>query len=696
MKPPRHPALFLRSLSITLLGSITLSLSTSLSKAEDLEPVSEELAEASLEAVPAIDSIDYGPTPLLSISEGHAQMFSVPAPRGLVTTATGEPIAISRSAQRLKVRPLALGDSAENVLEALETLPEPISGLAALKSVSLEELSNHLTHRPWVPLAITGILSDEDLALLADVDLPDGFKLETVYTREYPHGNLFAHAMGYVGDELPDQHGAIGETEHLWPPLTGRAGLEKTLHDELKGIPGEVSHLYSESGEILNQELAESPTPGKTVVTTLNLEMQRLAMEMLEKSGRPGAFVAVDADTGDILALASYPSYDPNPFVPGISQAAFQELADHEDAPFFDRAVTGEYPPGSTFKPFVALAGMEYGSIHGLHTVYRGPPAMVIDGRQFKNWHKGYESAMDLRWAITRSSNTWFYQAGLDMGSNAMVDVASRFQFGIKPDIPLLAVGDGVVPSVKQAADPRSLANMAIGQGFLLVSPLQLSLAMGAIANGEYVPKPRLIRTLQDPRSNEVTHTFEPEVASQLYLDRRDIEYVREGLWGVVNSSGGTASVASMSLPQVYGKTGTSQWAVDGKERSLAWFAGWVDAKSPRIAFAAVSHGRPGETLSGGRNAGPIASGFLKAAYRSPEMYAVTKPSAPLTPKPRLIAASNNAPEPSEIAVLELDPTRRGLFGSRSRGPGIFERLFNRNATVSPSSKPRGRLGFRR
>ncbi|MEM6279753.1 MAG: penicillin-binding transpeptidase domain-containing protein, partial [Verrucomicrobiota bacterium] len=561
---------------------------------EAAEDGSEEVKIPPLEVtLPPADSVDFGPTPMDSLPEGHPKSFRIPAPRGLIVSREGAPLAINEVKYRLVAQLPEIVKSGEDAAPAFQKLFEVFE--IPWLQISERELARHSEHRPWIPLPVTATLSEEDLAKVYG-KLPPGLSLDPVYERSYPEGDLFAHLIGYIGDSLPDQHGPIGKVEYVFPPVQGRAGIEKTLDEDLRGIDGEIERLFDSKGNLLNQEISRPPRPGNTMVLSINLALQKKAEEALAASGRPGAFVAVDADTGDILAMVSYPSFDPNLFIGGIPETTYRELIDQEDAPFFDRAVLGEYPPGSTFKPIVALAGMEWGALNGLTTKYSGPPVVLIAGRQFKNWSSESEGLMDLRYAIMRSCNTWFYQAAIQMGPYAITDVSHRFGLGIKPDVPLPAVSAGHIPDPEGYGDLKSLANYSIGQGRVLVSPLQQALAMAALANGSHVPKPRIVLESLDPLTNDVVSRTGPEVAYPLNLDPIEIELVREGMWGVVNHGRGTAGRASMSSPTVYGKTGTSQWAVDGEERSLAWFTGWVDTKNPRIAFAAITHGRRFET----------------------------------------------------------------------------------------------------
>ena len=634
---------------------------------------------SSLEQLPAIleesirpaDSIDAGVTPLASVPKGHTWIFSVPAPRGLITTRTGQPIAFSKSSQRLVLQLAGMATTADEAVKVTKGIPAFLPEIANLSIPNEDKVRTHFKNRPWIPLPISGELSESEIALMARQKVK-GVAMETIYSRVYPHGSLFGHLAGYIGETMPDQHGPLGTDEHIWPPSIGRAGLEKTMEKELVGKPGEISRLFDENGKVTNQEVSQRPRPGLTIVTSLNLRMQKLAAEVVARYRRPAAFVAVDADTGEILAMVSHPSYDPNEFLNGISSERFKEISEDKEAPLFDRAVSGAYPPGSTFKPFVALASLESGIVDGKETRYPGPPAIKIGNREFKNWHRKTEAEMDVRYALLRSCNTWFYQAGMDMGAKPIYDAVDRFALNQAPEIPLEGVSAGMMPRDIGIGDNQAIANFSIGQGDVLTSPLQLALAMAGLANGEFVPKPQLIKQMRDPISNEVVFQNSPQPMRRLYFEQEDLELVRAGMFGVVNHKSGTAPGAWMSRPRVYGKTGTSQWAEDGEERSLAWFSGWVDSESPRIAFAALSQGRPGEMLSGGGNAAPIASGFLKKVYGNPNTYAVNKPSKLLQPDPdlrnavgSLVVKKTTTPETTTIIsqpVKSSKPTWGGLF----------------------------------
>ena len=658
-----------------VLAFLVIASMTALSRAEDAEkaPATSPLVPAApaapQETEIKVDSVNFGATPMTALPDWTVKNFRVPAPRSRIVSADGVTLAQNRVGKRLVLSLAHTADSADAAVALVNGLRAQFDEKVPLLIITESETRKHYEHRPWIPLAISPPLPVEALAILGD-SLPAGIGVESVYVREYPEGELTAHLVGYIGVALPDQHGPIGRIEYAFPPSEGRAGIETTLDEQIRGTEGEVLRLYDPAGDLKHQEVVTEARPGNTLVLSINLGMQRLAQEQLESSGRPGAFVAVDADTGDILAMVSHPTFDPNLFEGGITTEKFAALSEGKDAPLFDRAVTGTYPPGSTFKPFVALAGMDAGQIIGTETLFPGPPGLTIDGRYFKNWSASSYGPMDVRYALVTSCNTWFYRAALNTGAAPISDVCARFGLGIAPALPLPSVSPGNIPKPEAYGDPRSLANFAIGQGQVLASPVQMAFAMAALANGEHVPQPRLIRETLDPKIGTLILRNQPRRASRLNLRPEDIDLIRDGMWGVVNYSSGTAGSAAMRNPVVYGKTGTSQWSVGGQMRSLAWFTGWVDAENPRIAFAVVTQGRGSETLSGGRSAAPIASGVLRKLYADPETYAVTLPEGPSRESPVIIAASV-APPVKEVP-LEIDSRRRGgllrfIFGGGRR-----------------------------
>lgn len=617
--------------------------------------------------------------PINSTNDYRHFLSTIPAPRGLIVDRNGKTLAVSQTGKRIALRLLTL-DATSGEKELTQAVNDLASVLRIIcPSVEIpdpELVLQHFKNRPYIPFPISRVLPESEAAALAGMNdiRGDAVDIQDVITRHYPAGVSTSHLVGFVGEAMPDQHGPYGKEEYRWPPLEGRRGLEESFDKELQGKDGLLSLLFDHEGREVNREILVTPVAGMTVVATVDLAMQELAMRELEKSGHFGAFVAINSESGDILALASHPAFDPNEFVPSISSKRYQELSETVSAPFFDRAVSGSYPPGSILKPIIALAGLGSGAITP-DTKFSGPPSIRVDDHEFKNWNDAHEGSLDVRFALLRSCNTWFYQAGIQMRSAPILDAAIRFRLGIAPVIPLKGVSSGFMPS--EIPSDGILANVSIGQGQVLTSPLQMAIAMTGFANRDRVAQPRLVLQTQDPMTRVLNATY-PAASTPLRYSESSVNAVRDGMWGVVNHSLGTGRSAALSKPHVFGKTGTAQWFHEGQERRLAWFAGFADAKDPKIAFAMVVEGVIGETVSGGSNAAPFAGNFLREVYRQPERYLVTLPEAILTPAPRLGSSSLGRSYYRQAESRRDDFATRREYRASSRDRGMRRGFFSR------------------
>lgn len=581
------------------------------------------LSQDDASAVEGLKSLEGRDTPMRSRSDETPQSFRIPAPRGLIVDRNGAPIALSRAASYVGLRLQAYKkkDDLEGALKAIEEI-QKANPDAPWSSLKRSEIMQHWENRPHLPFPMTSPMSEEETnSIAAYVDSHPHLGLEIRWEREYPMGEVAGHISGYARIMRPMQHGPLSVPEEMFPAMEGAEAFEKSMDEVLSGQDGLASYIYSDQGEVIEVEILEPVIPGNTVVTTLNGEMQRLAYKILKENGKPGALVAVDALSGDILALASYPSFDPNEFTNGISDADYAVLRDDPMRPLFPRATMGAYPAGSTFKPFVALAAMSRGIVSGKMTMFESLPYVEVDGRAFHNWSTNNEGFIDVRYALLRSSNTWFYQVGVLTGGDAILDTARKFGFGKAPDI-ALTVSAGNLPTLKEATANQAVANLSIGQGKVLVTPLQLANSMAGLSVGTYVPEPRLVLQTQDANNDILDTTAKRRIAS-LNSHRLDRFLIREGMWGVVNHERGTAKVAAHKSPEVYGKTGTAQRILNGNRTNVAWFSGYVGSNSPRLAFASMVEGEAGETLSGGRNAAPLIAAFVKKVYAEPEHFDV-------------------------------------------------------------------------
>lgn len=567
---------------------------------------------------------DFVPDPTLQ-PELRTIVVSIPAPRGRILDRDGDVLVTNRVADQLMYSPDHEGpvqskdEFLARVLATIQHLRPALSDY--LDEPPQEEILSHYTHRRPLPIPLSRIgVPQEKVSELEKLNIP-GLSLRKAYLRHYPGGNSAAHLLGYVGKAGSPLSGPVREREPLWRPTTGRSGLELIFNDELSGTPGLVVLGYNESGDEIARDVLENAIPGSDIVLTLDSEIQRAVESALESKGRPGSAVVIDPTSGDLLAMASSPSFAPAEFASGITSAKFNELQSDEDDPMFPRAHSASYPPGSIFKPFVALAGLETGGFHGFQT-YDCHPVHTIAGREFRNWSDTDSGLFNVRGALVRSHNGFFYQAAQDTGGAQILSVARQFRFGEEPSFPLSGTATGALPD--RTPGPQSLANLSIGQGDVLISPLQAAVAMGALCVEDHIRPPRLISHIQTP-AGIVTDMNDSQPSWRLYFAETSLAYVKGGMYGVVNHEKGTGKAARLPNVAVYGKTGTAQWQ-NGGEASVAWFAGFVPTSTPPIAFVVCLEGKPGERIFGGSTAAPVAGTFLRKLYSDPERFDLSVP----------------------------------------------------------------------
>jgi penicillin-binding protein 2 len=555
---------------------------------------------------------------IITRKDARTITLKIPAPRGMIVDREGEPLAQNQVAYQvaLQFRQFENADR-DFVINWARTRLDSLQVL--VKSVvpkTDDELYDHYRHRRWLPLLVTAQISEKE-ARDIESKLTSGLVLNPLYRRFYPHGEVAAHIIGYSGSVGKLPTGPINFNEPLWEESEGRAGFEKIFNTQLTGDPGMKKLLFDESGNKLLEEQVKRPRPGGTLVSTLNLKWQLLAEKTLRNGCRRGAFVVLDVVTGEVLVMASRPSFDLNIFVPGISETDLNALEADPSAPIYGRAFQSAYPPASSFKPVVALAALNNGTVTETSTIYC-PAALTFGRTVMKNWSKTPEGSINVKRALARSCNTWFYQIGIDVGPAAFLNLSRRLGFGERSGLPLLGETPGLVPNDeymlkmhKRRILDGDTANMSIGQGDLLASPLQVAQAMAGIANGGALPKLHLIRQVQDTRGRVIEAPI-PERRNWLGVDPEAVRIVREGMSDVVNAGGGTGQSAGLSFTTLCGKTGTAQWGDPRKNQRLAWFAGFLPEDNPRYAFAVLYEGRPGETVSGGRMAAPMVKKFFE------------------------------------------------------------------------------------
>src|SRR6266478_1807584 len=442
-------------------------------------------------------------------------VLDVPAPRGQITDRNGVPLAQNKLSYNLAINfptPLDFSD-AQAISFAREKIDKASKLIGRSIKISDDAILRHYRNRGILPFEIAQNLSADEYEAVKD-RTNDGMVVRPIYVRTYPNGKLAGQIIGYTGKTGRNLDGIIDNHETLWPGTEGREGLEQTFNDMLTGKHGEYKLTFDKDGRTTSEKLITPPVPGYNVVTTLDLHLQELAEKALEAKAKRGAVVIIDPNNGDILAMASWPTYDPNVFVPSISPEKFKALQDDPDIPLLPRAFRSSYPPGSVFKVAVGIAALETGAVHS-EDLYQCLPAIEIGNLTFHNWKKGDQGALNFVQAFTQSCDTWFYQVGIKTGADPIIDWALKLGFGAKCGIPLRGEVEGRVPNDQymKATHGRKLlngdiANLSIGQGDMQVTPLQMAQAMGIIANGGTFYQTRLVQQVQSS-DNEIVSAYQ-------------------------------------------------------------------------------------------------------------------------------------------------------------------------------------------
>jgi penicillin-binding protein 2 len=548
-------------------------------------------------------------------------VLDVPAPRGQITDRYGAPLAQNKLSYNLTIdfpTPLEFSD-AEALGYASQRIRSAEKKLKRSLDVSPAAILRHYHNRGFLPFEIAQNLSDSEREALTSNSVP-GLSLKPIYVRVYPHKNLAGQIIGYTGRTSRNRDGIIENGQVLWPETEGREGLEQTFNTMLSGRHGKYKVTFDRDGRKTSERMVEPPVPGYNVVTTLDLHLQELAEKALAGKAKRGAIVIIDPNNGDILALASWPTFDPNEFVPSITSAQFKKLQDEPGIPLLPRAFRSAYPPGSTFKVAVGLAAFESNTITP-QDQFECVPAMEIGNTTFHNWKHSDRGSLNFVQALTESCDTWFYQVGIATGAAPILDWAAKLGFGAKCGVPLRGEADGRLPNdtYMKATHGRKIlngdiANLSIGQGDLLVTPLQMAQAMGIIANGGTFYQTRLVEQVQTV-GNEIVAAYSVRAKKTINASSIAMDQLHTAMVDAVNEPAGTAHQASLDKVSVAGKTGTAQWGPKEKERTAAWFAGFVPADRPQYAFAALYEGDVGSKVHGGSAAAPMIGRILRQVY---------------------------------------------------------------------------------
>jgi len=464
------------------------------------------------------------------------------------------------------------------------------------------------------------------------VDLP-GVLVEVKPLRSYPFGEMAAHLFGYLGEITEDELRSEDFPGYRSGEMVGKTALERLFEEQLRGAAGQKRIEVNVKGRELRQVTTRSPLPGDRLYLTIDTTLQQAAEKAL--GDQAGAVVAMDVHTGEVLAFVSRPNFDPAWFARGISSDEWQSLMDDPRKPMTNKALRGQYPPGSTFKLAVALAALEAGTATPNTVVQCNGSFQLSKSYEYRCWKKRGHGAVDLHKAIKESCDVWFYKVGLDTGIEQIASAARRLGLGHETGFPFGNERSGLIPD--KAWKKRRFGTSwydgetvisAIGQGFVLATPLQLATMTAAIANGGTVWKPQVVQKIVS-LEGDTEWVMEPVKLTETAWSTRDISAVRKAMESVVNDIGGTARASKLEGVRFAGKTGTAQVVKrksDEEEespsknnetpyqyRDHALFVSYAPAEKPEIAVAVVvEHGEHGSSA-----AAPVAKAMYKA-YFSP------------------------------------------------------------------------------
>lgn len=550
----------------------------------------------------------------------RVNIVPIPPTRGLIYDRKGVLLAQNTPSFSLEIVP--------EQSEPLDDTLAELGKIIALDEENLDRFKVRLRQRhsyEGIPLRLR--LSEEEVARFAvnRYRFP-GVDIHARLARDYPLGAYGVHAIGYVGRINEEELKTLDSSNYRGSNYVGKTGVEKYYEDVLHGKVGYQHEETNAAGRMLRVLERRLPTPGQNLYLTLDLDLQQVAE--LALTGRRGAVVAIAPKTGEVLVLASVPGYDPSLFVNGISSAEYKALQGSIDQPLFNRVLNGQYPPGSTVKPLVALAGLEYNEVTpATSTFCPGWFSLPGDDHRYRDWKKGGHGTVDVRLAIMHSCDVYFYDLARTLGIDRMHKYLGYFGLGAKTNIDLPAESGGLMPSRewkrksrKQAWYPGETLITGIGQGFMLATPLQLAEAMATLANRGDRVQPHIVRAAQAPGAGELstrppTHKDKVPVAAVGHWDA-----VIAAMKDVVHAPGGTAQGIARGIGyEMAGKTGTAQVfglkqnekykasEVVERLRDHALFVAFAPVDEPEIAIAVVVENGG----SGSGEAAPVARAVL-------------------------------------------------------------------------------------
>jgi penicillin-binding protein 2 len=540
----------------------------------------------------------------------HLRLRPIEAPRGAILDRNGDVLVENRPAFDLYGTPGDVWDPAG--------VAAVLAGILQVSPDTIEDKLAEGRSQPYRPLLLQKDLDEQMMVAVEErkLDLP-GISVHIRPTRAYPDEGFAANLLGYVS-EVTQAQLQQEEYRDLRPGESlGQAGVERRFDEFIRGVNGGEEVVVNAQGRVVQLVNRIEPRSGANLYLTIDAHVQAAAEAAF--AGKKGAVIAMNPATGGIVALVSRPAYDPNLFAEGMTGERWQEIIADPGHPMHNRAFQAQYPPGSIFKLIVAIAGLESGALTP-ETRFNCPEHFYLGKARFDDWKKGGHGILDLKGAITQSANTYFYQAGLRIGIEPIVRMARAFGLGEAPGLDLGDEAKGHLPTPRPSRpghpgwSPADTVITSIGQGPVVVSPLQLLEVVSAIANGGTVYRPRVVDRIVS-LSGEVLEVYGPEVLRQVSAKSETLAFIRQAMLSVVE--GGTGTRAKVPGLPIAGKTGTAQVVKKGAAKGQAglkdhgWFASFAPVDHPQLAVVVlVENGG-----FGGLVAAPVAKAVYEAAF---------------------------------------------------------------------------------
>jgi penicillin-binding protein 2 len=541
--------------------------------------------------------------------------------RGLIFDRNGQLLVDNRPSFMLGVIPEDVRNL-DGLIDDLCRLAE-IDGLSAKKKIK-----EALKHNPFNPVYIKkGLIRDELARIETNIFSLPGVIIEVKSKRHCIYGPLAAHLIGYLGEIDKEQLNREEFKENKLGDFVGRFGIEKKWHRHLSGIRGGEQVEIDAHGRRLSVLYQKAAEPGFNIYLTIDKDLQMLAEKFL--CNRVGAIVAMNPNSGEILALASSPTFNPNDFAKGMDKEGWKRLVSNLYFPLQNRVTTGQYPPGSLFKIVVALAGLEEGVVDPYEKIYcRG--SYDFKGREYRDWKEEGHGYVDLHRALVESCDVYFYKMGQEIGIDTIARYARRLGLGAKTGLQLGDEKKGLIPNSEWKLrrwhvpwQEGETLSVAVGQSFTLTTPLQMVRFISALFNGGILFRPQVTKWM-GRENNETIFALRSDVVGRWGLKKENMELVKKALLGVVNEPHGTGRRAMLDQIRVAGKTGTSQVIALPEKRELAkardvpykfrdhaWFVAVAPAENPVIALAILME----HSGTGGSVAAPIAKNIFEGYF---------------------------------------------------------------------------------